>query len=73
MSHNLNKIINSHILPFQYSDREALFTEFTLGSGTRDPGYWKLNTFILQHETFKKAKQKTFDTVGKTKKTPTIA
>ena len=54
-SHKL-KTINSHILPFQYSDREALVTEFTLGSGTRDPGYWKLNTFILQHETFKKAK-----------------
>ena len=53
-SHNL-KIINSHILPFQYSDLEALVTEFTLGSGTRDPGYCKLNTFILQHETFKKA------------------
>ena len=50
-SYNL-KIFNSTILPFQYSDHDTLITEFILGSGTRGPGYWKLNTSILQHENF---------------------
>ena len=53
-SYNL-KILNSYILPFQYSDHDTLITEFTLGSGTCGSGYWKLNTSILQHKTFKVA------------------
>ena len=54
--HNL-RIIQSYILPFQYTDHEALITEFILRSRIRGPGYWKLNTSILEHKTFKDATQ----------------
>ena len=53
-SHNLH-IIKSQILPLQCSDHEALLTEFTMRARARDPGYWKLNTSILEHGTLKKA------------------
>ena len=55
-SQNLN-IIDSKILPFQYSDHDAVFAEFLLSVRTRAPGYWKLNTSILDHETFRIAFQ----------------
>ena len=55
-SQNLN-ITESKILPFQYSDHDALFAEFLLRVRTRGPGYWKLNTSILDHETFRIAFQ----------------
>ena len=55
-SQNLN-IIDSKILPFEYSDRDALLAEFLLQVRTRGPGYWKLNTSILDHETFRIAFQ----------------
>ena len=53
-SQNLN-VIDSKILPFQYSDHNALFAEFLLR--VRFQGYWKLNTSILEHETFRIAFQ----------------
>ena len=55
-SQNLN-IIDSKILPFQYSDHDTLFAEFLLWVRTRCPGYWKLNTSTLDHETFRIAFQ----------------
>ena len=55
-SQNLN-LIDSKILPFQYSDHDAVFAEFLLRVRTRGPGYWKLNTSILDHETFRIAFQ----------------
>lgn len=45
----------SQIIPLWYSDHEVLLTEFTLRVRTRGPGYWKLNTSILQHGNFQKA------------------
>ena len=51
-SNNL-QTTKSEILPFQHSDHEASLTEFTVRARARDPGYWKLNTSILEHETFK--------------------
>ena len=45
----------SEILPFHHSDHEALLTEFTVRARTCGLGYWKLNTSILEHETFKTA------------------
>ena len=48
-------ILTPKILPFQHSDHEALLTEFPLRVRIRGPGFWKLNTSILTHETFKKA------------------
>ena len=53
-SYNLH-ITKSQILPFQHSDHEALLTEFTLRPRSRGPRYWKLNTSILEHATFKTA------------------
>ena len=50
-SQNLN-IIDSKILPFEYPDHDALLAEFLLRVRTRGPGYWKLNTSILDHEAF---------------------
>ena len=55
-SQNLN-LLDSKILPFQYSDHDAVFAEFLLRVRTRGPGYWKLNTSILDHETFRIAFQ----------------
>ena len=55
-SQNLN-IIESKILPLQYSDHDALFAEFLLRVRARGPGYWELNTWILDHETFRIAFQ----------------
>ena len=55
-SQNLN-IIESKILPLQYSDHDALFAEFLLRVRARSPGYWELNTWILDHETFRIAFQ----------------
>ena len=55
-SQNLN-LIDSKILPFQYSDHDAVFAEFLLRVRTRGPRYWKLNTSILDHETFRIAFQ----------------
>ena len=55
-SQNLN-VTDSKILPFEYSDRDALLAEFLLRVRTRGPGYWKLNTSILDHETFRIAFQ----------------
>ena len=46
------KILTSKIIPFQYSDHEALLTEFVLGAKHRGSGYWKLNTSILSHANF---------------------
>ena len=48
-------ILSSKIILFQRSDHEALLTEFTLKVRTGGPGFRKLNTSILAHETFKKA------------------
>ena len=50
-------ITDSKILPFQYTDHNALFAEFLLRVRTRGPGYWKLNNSILDHETFRIALQ----------------
>ena len=55
-SQNLN-IIDSKILLFQYSDHDALLAEFLLRLRTRGPGYWKLNTSILDQENFRIASQ----------------
>ena len=55
-SQNLNTV-DTKILPFQYSDHDALFAEVLLRVRTRSPEYWKLNTSILDHETFPKAFQ----------------
>ena len=55
-SQNLN-IIDSKILPFQYSDHDTLFAEFLLWVRTHCPEYWKLNTSTLDHETFRIAFQ----------------
>ena len=41
-SQNVN-LIDSKILPFQYSDHDTIFAEFLLRVRTRGPGYWKLN------------------------------
>ena len=46
-------MIDSKILSFQYSDHDALFAGFLLRVRTCSPGYWKLNTSILDHETFR--------------------
>ena len=51
---NVN-ILYSKIIPFQYSDHEALLTEFILRAGLRGPVYWKLNTSILSHANFQTA------------------
>ena len=53
-SQNLN-IIDSKILPIQYADHNAVFPVFVvflLGVRFRGPGYWKLNTPILDCENF---------------------
>ena len=55
-SQNLN-IIDSKILHSLCLDHEALLAEFFLRVRTRGPGYWKLNTSILHHETFRIAFQ----------------
>ena len=46
-------ILNSKIITFQHLDHEVSLTEFVLRVRARGPGYWKLNSFILTHETFK--------------------
>ena len=43
-SHNL------HITNSEHSDHESLLTEFVLRARSRGPGYWKLNSSILEHE-----------------------
>lgn len=48
-------ILNSKIMPFQHSDHEVLLTKFVLRIRNQVAWYWKLNTFILTHETFKTA------------------
>ena len=53
-SNNL-QIDKSQIIPLWHSDHEALLAKFTLRVRIRGPGYWKLNTSILQHGNFQKA------------------
>ena len=55
-SQNLN-IIDSKILPFQYSGHDAFLAEFLLRVRTCGPGNWKLNIPVLDHKTFRIAFQ----------------
>lgn len=77
VTENIN-ILNSKIMPFQHSDRQALLTEFVLRAWHRGPGFCKLSTSILLHETFQTAFKNfwydllwlTFYMVGNTKNIP---
>ena len=55
-SQNLN-VIDSKILPFQYSSHDAVLAEFVLRVRTCGPGNWKLNIPVLDHKTFRIAFQ----------------
>ena len=68
-SNNLH-ITQSQIIPLQYLDHEALLAEFTLRYRTSGPGYWKLNTSILDTKILKKQLNH-FGKIGKNKNPPT--
>ena len=55
-SQNLN-VIDSKILPFQYSGHDVVLAEFVLRVRTCGPGNWKLNIPVLDHKTFRIAFQ----------------
>ena len=46
---------STQILPFQYSDHDAIQLKILQKQQRRGPGYWKVNTSILKHENYQNA------------------